>query len=184
MNEITKLALKLFSIAAVAGLALGVTNAVTEGPIAQQALLDAEASRRAVLPEDAADFTLVSASEGSVFDIYKAVDAAGQLVGYTGCTSVTGFGGPIEITVGLGGDGAVQGVSVGGPDFAETAGLGARTKEAWFGAQFAGLTGPFSLSKDGGRIDAVTSATVSSTAVVNGVNAVSDALLAIMKEAN
>ncbi len=184
MNDIAKLGLKLFALAAVAGLALGVTNAVTEAPIARQAQLDAEASRSTVLPETAETFALVSEQDGAVTDIYAASDASGALVGYTGCTTVTGFGGPIEITVGLLTDGTVYGVSVGGSDFAETAGLGARTRETWFGAQFSGLNGPFALDKDGGEIDAVTSATISSTAVINGANTVFDALAALCKEGN
>ena len=80
MNDIAKLGLKLFALAAVAGLALGVTNAVTEAPIARQAQLDAEASRSTVLPETAETFALVSEQDGAVTDIYAASDASGALV--------------------------------------------------------------------------------------------------------
>ena len=184
MHEIGKLSLKLFAIAAIAGLLLGVTNAATAAPIAEQARTAAEESRRAVLPDTAETFTLVTETDGDVYDVYRAENAAGELVGFTAVTAVTGFGGPIEITLGMGENGVVQGVRVGGSDFAETAGLGARTKEAWFTDQFSGLTGPFALSRDGGEIDAVTSATVSSTAVLNGVNALDTYLTALVKEAN
>ena len=45
MRKILILGLKLFAIAAVAGLALGATNMVTSGPIAQQAVVAADAAR-------------------------------------------------------------------------------------------------------------------------------------------
>ena len=163
MREILKLGGKLLLIAVVAGLALGVTNEVTQGPIAEQALLSADTARREVL--FAAD-TFEEVEEG----IYRGTDAAGQTVGFVTTVAENGYGGEIEVTVGIGMDGVITGVSVGGEDFSETAGLGARVKEEAFRAQFAGLTAPVALTKDGGQVDAVTSATISSTAVKNAVN--------------
>ena len=78
----------------------------------------------------------------------------------------------------------VAGVNVGGTDFAETAGLGARVKEAWFGEQFAGLTAPVALTKDGGEVDAVSSATISSNAVTSAVNAACEVLSGLLMEGN
>jgi electron transport complex protein RnfG len=163
------LGLKLFLLAAVAGLALGVTNMVTAGPIEQQQLQAAEAARRAVLP--AADtFTAQTAPEG-LRDVFAGYDASGALAGKTGTIIAKGYGGEIEITVGVDATGAVTGVSIGGASFAETAGLGARAKEAWFSEQYIGKATPIALTKDGGEIDAITSATITSRAVTNAVNA-------------
>ena len=92
-----------------------------------------------------------------------------------------GYGGPIEVTVGLLLDGTIAGVSIGGTDFAETAGLGARVKEEWFGAQFTGMSAPVALVKDGGEVDAVSSATISSTAVTSAVNAACEVLSDLME---
>ena len=50
MRKIMTLGLKLFLIAAVAGLALGLTNMVTAGAIEEQQIKAAEAARKAVLP--------------------------------------------------------------------------------------------------------------------------------------
>ena len=50
MREILKLGGKLLLLAAVAGLLLGLTNAVTAEPIARQQIAEANAARRAVLP--------------------------------------------------------------------------------------------------------------------------------------
>lgn len=168
MRRILILGLKLFAIAAVAGLALGATNLVTAGPIAAQAIAAADAARRSVLPQ-AGTFTELPTPEG-LTGAYAGYDAGGALVGKTGTIVTKGYGGEIEITVGVDLSGAVTGVSVGGSSFSETAGLGARSKEAWFGKQFVGRNTPIALTKDGGSIDAITSATITSRAVTNAVN--------------
>ncbi|MPM58160.1 Electron transport complex subunit RsxG [bioreactor metagenome] len=89
--------------------------------------------------------------------------------------------------VGIGADGAITGIRVGGPNFSETMGLGAKTRDAEFTDQFQGQKGPISVggksdsvtsasanaenpSESGGHVDAVTSATISSRAVVSAVN--------------
>ena len=71
-------------------------------------------------------------------------------------------------------DGAVSGLSI--ISHAETPSLGAVIAESnengiAFRDQFTGKTGELAVDKDGGDIDAVTSATISSRAVVAGVNA-------------
>ena len=168
MRKVIILGLKLFLLAAVAGLALGVTNMVTSGAIAEQQVKAAEAARRAVLPS-AEHFTQLTAPEG-LKDAYAGYDASGKLVGKTGTIVTKGYGGEIEITVGVDLSGAVSGVSVGGSSFSETAGLGARAKEAWFAEQYIGKSSPITLVKDGGEIDAITSATITSRAVTTAVN--------------
>ena len=168
MRKVLILGLKLFLLAAVAGLALGFTNAVTSGPIQQQQATAADEARRNVLP--AADtFTQVTMPKG-LKDAYAGYDAAGALVGKTGTIVTKGYGGEIEITVGVDQNGALTGISVGGASFSETAGLGARSKEPWFAEQFIGKNAPVSLKKDGGDIDAITSATITSRAVTKAVN--------------
>ena len=174
MRRILILGLKLFAIAAVAGLALGATNMITTEPIAKQAVAAADAARRSVLPT-AQTFAEQTAPEG-MLNAYAGYDAAGKLTGKTGTIVTKGYGGEIEITVGVDLAGAVTGVSVGGSSFAETAGLGARSKEPWFGAQFVGKTSPLSLAKDGGAVDAITSATITSRAVTGAVNKAVQAL--------
>lgn len=174
MRNIFVLGFKLFLIAAVAGLALGLTNMVTSKAIAQQQMQAAEQARRIVLPE-AVSFTEISAPEG-LLEAFAGYDASGALAGKTGAIVVKGYAGEIEITVGINRENRITGVSVGGAEFAETAGLGARVKEAWFQEQFLGKTTPIALKNDGGVIDAITSATISSRAVTEAVH---DAALAL-----
>ena len=168
MRKVIILGLKLFLLAAVAGLALGVTNMVTSGAIAEQQVKAAEAARRAVLPS-ADHFTALTAPEG-LKEAFAGYDAGGKLVGKTATIVTKGYGGEIEITVGVDINGVVTGISVGGSSFSETAGLGARAKEAWFAEQYIGKASPIALTKDGGEIDAITSATITSRAVTKAVN--------------
>ena len=179
MSEMGKLGAKLLVIALAAGLALGVTNAVTKEPIALEQIAAAETARKTVLPSAAA---FEPASADGAETAFVAKDASGKVVGATGTLTVTGFGGPIEITVGLDTAGVITGVSVGGAGFAETAGLGAKTKDAAFTSQFNGKDATVALKKNGGDIDAVTSATISSGAVTNGVAALTKAIAPLAKE--
>ncbi|HPF53708.1 MAG TPA: RnfABCDGE type electron transport complex subunit G [Eubacteriales bacterium] len=174
-ESILVLGLKLLAIAIIAGLALGVVNAITKEPIAEQTRLAADEARRSVLPL-AAEFTQI---EGS--DIYEGKDSSNNIVGYTLAGITNGYGGEIEVTVGIDLEGIITGVSVGGANFSETAGLGAKTKtDPTFRQQFIGLSGTIALKKDGGQIDAVTSATISSRAVTNEVEALRAELVAYL----
>ncbi|MDD3919715.1 MAG: FMN-binding protein [Eubacteriales bacterium] len=177
MRDIWKLAWKLLLIAAIAGLALGATNELTKGPIAEQVKLAADEARKTVLPA-ADNFALVSEGQNGCDSIYQGTKG-GTPVGYTAQVTVRGYGGLIEVTVGRDTEGVITGVSVGGASFAETAGLGAKTKDAAFREQYIGQSGP-GLTVDkagkGADIDAVSGATISSTAVTGAVNTACTAL--------
>ena len=151
-------------ITLVAALMLALTNNVTVGPIASAAENAANAARRVVLPT--ADNFEALPNDGTVDALYRG-DAAGQPVGYAVTVTVTGFGGPIEVTVGMDMQGAITGMNVGGSKFAETAGLGTKAKEPGFTDQFKGKKTPLTLKKD---VDAISGATITSTAVTKAVN--------------
>ncbi len=155
------LVLTVICIAAAA--LLGVTNLLTKDVISDNALREAMATKLALLPETK---TFEDLENG----ISVGKDSSGKEVGYTKSALTQGFGGEIEVTAAARPDGTIAGISVGGSNFAETAGLGARAKEPEFQAQFAGKKAPVSLSKDGGEIDALTGATITSRAVIKGVN--------------
>lgn len=165
--------LALLIICVVAGVMLAAVFNVTEKPIAQQQEQNLVKACQTMLPE-AQTFNPV---EKDGFTYYEGLDAAGNCCGYVAIHTVMGFGGEIELIVGARPDGTLTGLQVGGANFSETAGLGAKTKEPAFTDQFAGKTYPLALKKDDGEIDAVTAATISSTAVVNGVNGTLDKLI-------
>lgn len=85
-------------------------------------------------------------------------------------SSSQGFGGKIELIMGILMDGTVTGYKITQQN--ETPGLGSKVTEPSFSRQFVGLNthnDNFNLKKDGGEIDAVTGATISSRAVVDAV---------------
>ena len=76
--------------------------------------------------------------------------------------------------VGVSNDGKVTGISI--ISHTETAGLGAVAAAATsageaFRGQFVGMSGTVSVSKDGGSVDSITGATITSRAICVGVNA-------------
>ena len=164
MNKKLPAWIVLTVICLAAALALAFTYNGTKDRIAQQEEAKTVAVRQALLPA-AASFEAVDGSE-----VYRGVDANGAAVGYVTVNTVKGFGGDVEISVAVDPEGVIQGISVGGANFKETAGLGAKSKEPAFTEQFAGKTAPVALKKNGGEIDAITAATITSSAVVRGVN--------------
>ena len=156
----------LLIICIAVGGALGFVNSLTAGPIAQQAIEKANIARQSCFAE-ADTFEEVPLNPDSGMDSCYAALKDGQLVGYVAQATVTGFGGPIEIHVGMDLDMTITGISVGGSGFAETPGLGAKSKDPDFTNQFTGLTIPTQL---GNGVDAITGATITSGAVSSGVN--------------
>ena len=180
MNKKLTAWIVLTVICLVAALALAFTYNGTKDRIAQQEEAKTVAVRQALLPA-AASFEAVDGSE-----VYRGVDANGAAVGYVTVNTVKGFGGDVEISVAVDPEGVIQGISVGGANFKETAGLGAKSKEPAFTEQFAGKTAPVALKKNGGEIDAITAATITSSAVVRGVSptAITPASSAVEEKGN
>ena len=162
-KEILMPALSLFVIClAIAG-ALAVVNSMTMSPIAANATKDADEARQVIFP--GARFV----DEGGYF---TAMDQNGTLIGYCIDSGAQGFGGTINVTVGLDSEGNVLKVQVVSCD-GETPGLGQKVKDEGFLAQFVGSS--FFLKGDIGvssatPIDGIASATYSSRGVVNAVN--------------
>ena len=130
MNKKLPAWVMLCAVCLVGALALGLVNGLTAGGVDRQAAILADAAKDAAL--DADHFEPLEIEEGRYHldNLYAALDADGKTQGYVGQTTVTGYGGPIEVTAGVDNEGVITGVSVGGEGFAETPGLGARTREA------------------------------------------------------
>ena len=90
-------------------------------------------------------------------------------------TSVDGFGGPIRMMVGFDAEGNILGYEI--LEHQETPGLGSHIVH-WFknadkpGQNIIGrkADGKFAVSKDGGDVDAITAATISSRAFLKAIN--------------
>lgn len=160
----------LAAICLVASLLLAVFNMITEGPIAENADRAARETRQSIMPA-AASFQQQEVSGDAVSTCFAALDDAGGTIGYIVTKTVAGYGGEIELTLGADMEGKITGLSVGGDNFSETAGLGAKSKEPEFTSQFVGKSGELKTNKAGGTIDAIAGATITSTAVTGGVSA-------------
>ena len=170
-NEATKKQLPAFLvltiIALVAALVLAVTNEVTKGPIAAQATAARDAAFQAVLPASTYNELTIPEGNAGVSSLFEAVDGSGASVGYTVVASASGYAGPVAVTLGIGNDGMVKGAVIGDTSFAETAGFGMRWKEEtnrW--EQFQLID-----TANGGSIEAISGATVTSNAVLSATNA-------------
>ena len=165
--------LALVIITLVAALALGATYTLTEERISEQSVLAAEKARIQVMPEAEA-FCEIPSADDDIEAVFEALKGE-QVIGYVVKTTVNGYGGEIEIVAGFTPDGVITGISVGGANFKETPGLGAKSKDKTFTDRFIGKTAPVSVVKAGktageNDVDAIASATVTSNAVADGVN--------------
>ena len=169
---IIRLAGTLFLITAIVAACLAGVNAVTAPVIAELNAAKTQQAIETVLPggfdsmvEDYADAT------GLVSKVYKGAN------GYALEVLPGGFDNVITMMVGVDFDGNVLGISI--VKHTETAGLGAVAAASTsagesFRGQFVGQSGSVSVTKDGGQIEAITGATITSRAVCVGVQAALD----------
>lgn len=102
-------------------------------------------------------------------EIYT-ISSDGSKVGYAFLGVGVGYGGNIDIVVGMENKTTLRGIAV--IAHAETPGLGDKILLPDFTDRFIGLDiSEVNLTRDGGKVDAITGATISSRAVVDGVRA-------------
>ena len=100
-------------------------------------------------------------------DIYM-IYSNSDKVGYAFIAIGKGYGGDINILVGLEDETTIKGITI--ISHKETPGLGTRITEPFFTDMFRGINiDDVALRRDGGQIDAITSSTISSSAVVDAV---------------
>ena len=151
-------------IALIAAVALALTNMVTKGPIQERAAAALQEAFNAVMPAESYEQLSIPAGYSDVTALYAAKNGD-EVIGYCVTASKNGYNAAVAVNLGVGTDGLVTGCSIGDTNFAETPGFGARAKEASFQDQFVGLD-----AVNGGSFDALTGATVTSTAVLNATN--------------
>ena len=181
MKSMMKDAVILFAITLIAGLLLGVVYEVTKEPIAlQQTKRKNEACKEVF--QDAVNFEALELSmpetgekaTATINEVSQAVAEDGTILGYVlDITTHEGYNGDIQFTMGIRMDGTVNGISL--LSIAETPGLGMKAEEV-LKPQFAEKNvGQFTYTKTGAmtsdEIDAISGATITTNALVNGVNA-------------
>ena len=170
--------LVLTIICIIVGTILGSVYKLTEAPIAKAEKAKQEKAIKDVAPDPIAEqYThelYAGTNENMILTIFPA-KKNGVLVG-AAVESLTrkGFGGEISIMVGFNADGSIRNYQV--LKHAETPGLGSKMQE-WFRTDknhqsILGLNpgkGEMKVSKDGGNIDAITAATISSRAFIDAI---------------
>ncbi|MDD3239385.1 MAG: RnfABCDGE type electron transport complex subunit G [Lachnospira sp.] len=193
MNKIIKDACILFAITLIAGVLLGCVYEVTKNPIANQnekakqnaykaVMADAD-SFEAIQGQNFTDGPTTITSNSQDFSADEIVEAVAgvknnKIVGYV-ITIVAGdgYGGDIKFSVGIKADGTYAGTSI--LSISETAGLGmrAKTDPSFLGQLEGKKVEQFNVVKDGtgssadDKVDAIGGSTITSKAIVKGVNA-------------
>ncbi|MCR5394142.1 MAG: RnfABCDGE type electron transport complex subunit G [Bacteroidales bacterium] len=176
-NSTKNMVLSLTAITLVVGALLGLVNAVTAEPIEQAKANKQAAAIAAVVPGEGNEIsepeTVTSANgeEAVIFTVTKGGQPVGKAVR---AVSKNGFGGKITVMFGFDPNGNILGYSV--LDCSnETPGLGAKMPD-WFQKGQKGdiigknpSTNNMTVSKDGGEVDAITAATISSRAFLDAL---------------
>ena len=173
MKSMMRLVLTLFLICALVAAALAGVDAITKDRIATARQEKQEKAIAQVLPDGKNLLSVPYQDETGLIKEVLAPDGNSQSGMLAVQVEVPGFGGLISMIVGIQ-DGTPSGVSL--VSHSETPNLGAvagenSQKGQAFRNQFIGKQSPLAVNKDGGQIDAITSATITSRAVTRGVNA-------------
>lgn len=173
-SSFKNMVITLFVVTIIAGFALGGVYNATKEPIALAKKAKAEAAIKAVIPEfDELKTYKVMAADGSDSLIFNNGYKAGELVG-TAIESFSNMGYDpmqIRVMVGFSADGKILNTSV--VQHKETPGLGTKMKDDKFKVQFQNQDpNSFKLlvKKDGGNVDAITAATISSRAFCDALD--------------
>ena len=190
LPDYIKFPLVLIIVAAIAAVALAWLYKVT---LPTKLRIQAEITQSAlkVVMSEAATFEDAMAEvDGAQFEYKLAKDGGGKVIGYIAEGAAEGYSSRLRIMVGVKTDFSINAIKV--LYQTETPGLGDKVNELlstktwwtvipgtspveaglrpWFQIQFDGKETPVKVQKDGGTIDAITGATISSRAVCHAVN--------------
>lgn len=190
MKNMLKDALILFIITLISGAVLGVVYEITKEPIEKQEQLAKDAAYKEVFadaekfeeiamepdlqPEKLTAYVNEEGYDASIDSVASAFDGNGLQTGYViTVTTHEGYGGDIQFTMGIRNDGTLNGISI--LTIAETAGLGMRAGEVLVPQFSDKKVEAFVTTKTGAasdeQIDAISGATITTDAFVNGANA-------------
>ena len=155
---IIKMAVLLMVICAVVSAVLGAVNMVTAPVIADIAAEKTAAAYNEVLPTTG-EYEMLDYSDTNVTAVAKCAEGTVVEVSISGSQSM------LALAIGVDNDGVITGVSV--IDHGETPGLGAKSTEAEWRAQFVGQSSGLALDKKGGEVAPLTGATITSQAIVD-----------------
>jgi electron transport complex protein RnfG len=178
-STFTNMVVVLFAVTLIASAAVGYVHDLTAGEIEKAKLAKQENAIKQVIPGEfdnnpSADAWKRQTADGGELEFYPA-KKNGQLIGTAVKTYTNnGFGGQVWLMVGFNPDGTIYNYSV--LEHKETPGLGSKM-DLWFTKEGRGnIVGKkpgtigLKVTKDGGDVDAITAATISSRAFLDAVN--------------
>lgn len=169
-KEIIKIGLTLFAITAVSALLLALINNVTAPIIAENETEKTYATMGTLIP-DADSFEKITLNgEKNIVEAYRALDSDANTIGCCVISTAYGYGGEIKVLTGII-DNKVCGVDI--LSHSETPGLGAKATEPEFKDRFLDKTVGIGIAKENAgdnEINAMSGATITSTAVTSCVN--------------
>jgi len=165
LKETSRLILVLTVISAITGLVVALAERLTRAPIARAKETIELAAISEILPSDAGTpvLTNVVMEDGTTNVVY----VAGKCVAVRASTD-KGYGGKIVLVVGFDAEGGLYNYTV--VEHSETPGLGSHIEDTFRASVVgrpAGTT--WKICKDGGEIDAITGATMSSRAICDAI---------------
>ncbi|HZL08954.1 MAG TPA: RnfABCDGE type electron transport complex subunit G [Prolixibacteraceae bacterium] len=175
-SNFKNMTIALFVITAIAGLALATVYSVTKEPIAIARKLKINNAIKMVIPEfETISDTVLMPENGKdsirIHRLLKGTENSGNAIEtYTD----EGFAGRFSLMVGFMPDGSISNIEV--LEHKETPGLGTKMTTPKFKDQFKGMKiadipgEKLKVKKDGGTVDAITAATISSRAFCDAVN--------------
>ena len=173
MAKILKLAAVLFVITAITGLILGGVYTMTLEPISSAKEKEKMAALAETLPE-ASNFEEVDCPQDhSIIKEVNKRSVNGETVGYNLTVTPKGYGGLIEMVVGIDDEGKLIDIKI--LSHTETPGLGAKAADPAFSDQFEKknvdrIVITKSAPTAENEVQAISGATITSSAVADGVN--------------
>jgi electron transport complex protein RnfG len=173
MKKMIKSTIILLVFVLVSVVLIGVTYTVTAGPLAEQRAQMAAGAVTELMPgtHRMTEVELDGEEDTTLTHLVRCYNNADEFIGYVFTATPRGFAGEIEMMVALDYQGVISGLQI--VEHQETQGMGSEIAEDWFTDLFVGRYGMlFSSHNATGsqEIDIISSATISTDAVIRGVN--------------
>jgi electron transport complex protein RnfG len=150
---------------------IGLTYTVTAGPLEIQRGELGGGAIRELLPGTHRTESVDLEEDSTLSHLVRSYDSGDEFIGYVFTAVSSGFAGDIEMMVALNPQGVIEGLQV--IAHSETVGIGDGIGEEWFAEMFVGRSGMLFSSSNATNpqeIDAIAGATISTDAIIRGVN--------------
>lgn len=170
MNHPLKLGGILFLLTAICVGILGAVNTVTSPIIKRNEMASEEKAMKTLITEAESFESAEEIQDEIVKKVFLAKKGM-DTVGYVLRLEPNGYGGAIKLLIGVDKEGNIKGIRI--LEHSETPGFGANADKDSFKNQFANRNTPLKVTKsnpDVDEIEAITGATITTTAVTDAVN--------------